>query len=120
MTHLEAGDRVAAEWLRSALPPDIEQSFDSKQRTALIAALRTMPWRTHAVDMRFDFPVFGRRFYFAVIGGYDQRGAARRKAELQSRPLRTKGNMLFVLGLAVLIYLVAVFGILLYSRVVEF
>lgn len=57
------------------------------------------------VDIRVSLPMLRWRFYFAITGGRERRGAERLAAERGRYPLRTPGNVLFVIGGAMVIYL---------------
>ncbi|MFN3076100.1 MAG: hypothetical protein ABT940_04315 [Alphaproteobacteria bacterium] len=120
MAQNEAGDRVAAEWLDTRLPPDVVKGLSDEQRHALIEALRVMPWKKHPVDLRMTIPFFGRRYYLAVIGGIDKRSSGRLKTERAGHPVHSMGNMMFVLGIAVVFYLIVILAIFFHSRLVEF
>ena len=49
-----------------------------------------------------------------------RRGAERRRLDRKAHPLLTFGNLLFVLGAVALLYVLAVFGALIYSSVLVF
>lgn len=57
------------------------------------------------VNIRLSLPVLRWRFYFAIQGGPERRGAARLAAERGRHPLRTPGNVLFVIAGAMAVYL---------------
>lgn len=57
------------------------------------------------VNIRLSVPLLRWRFYFAILGGQERRGAGRLVAERGRHPLRTPGNVLFVIGGAMVIYL---------------
>jgi len=58
-----------------------------------------------AVNIRMSVPVLRWRFYFAITGGQERRGGGRLAAERGRYPLRTPGNVLFVVVGAMVIYL---------------
>ncbi len=102
------------------LPADIFESFTPEQRAALWQAGKPMTWRRHPVNLRLTIPVpFSRQRYFlTIVGGMDKRGLDRLSRERRMFPLRTAGNMLFLLGLGGSFYVAAVAGLLVLSRIV--
>jgi hypothetical protein len=52
--------------------------------------------RQHAINVRFSFPLFGRRYYLVVFGGTELRNPERRARDRQRYPLLTLGNVLFL------------------------
>lgn len=120
MTQLESGDRVATEWLNTRVPPEILQTLTDEQRSALISALRVMPWKTHPVDLRFTIPFFGRKYYFALVSGRDKRSPVRLRSDRKAREARSMGGMMFVLAIAAVFYLIVIAGMFFFGKVVEF
>ncbi len=59
------------------------------------------------VNIRLSVPILRWRFYFAITGGQERRGTERLAAERGHHPLRTPGNVLFVVGGAMLLYMAA-------------
>ncbi len=59
------------------------------------------------VNIRLSVPLLRWRFYFAITGGQERRGAQRRAAERGHHPLRTPGNVLFVVAGAMVLYMAA-------------
>lgn len=57
------------------------------------------------VNIRLSVPILRWRFYFAITGGQERRGAERLAAERGRHPLRTPGNVLFVVAGAMVVYL---------------
>jgi len=57
------------------------------------------------VNVRLSLPFLRWRFYFAIQGGPERRGAARLAAERGRHPLRTPGNVLLVITAAMVVYL---------------
>ncbi len=57
------------------------------------------------VNIRMSVPMLRWRFYFAITGGQERRGAERLAAERGRHPLRTPGNVLFVVAGAMVVYL---------------
>jgi len=62
----------------------------------------------------------GGRYFLTVVGGRERRSADRRARERRMFPLRTAGNILFLLGLGGAFYLAAALGIVLLSNLIEF
>ena len=59
------------------------------------------------VNIHLSVPVLRWRFYFAITGGQERRGVQRLAAERGHHPLRTPGNVLFVVAGAMILYLAA-------------
>lgn len=59
------------------------------------------------VNIRLSVPILRWRFYFAITGGQERRGTERLAAERRHHPLRTPGNVLFVVSGAMLLYMAA-------------
>lgn len=59
------------------------------------------------VDIRLSVPMLRWRFYFAITGGRERRGAERLAAERGRHRLHTPGNVLFVVAAAMVVYLAA-------------
>lgn len=58
------------------------------------------------VNIRMSVPMLRWRFYFAITGGKERRGGPRLAAERGRHPLHTRGNVLFVIAGAMMVYLV--------------
>ncbi len=108
------------ETLLEKLPPEIVESFTPEQRAALWQASKPMSWRRHPINLRMSMPIFGRRYFLTVVGGEERRNPDRLVRERHLYPLRTAGNLLFLLGVGGAFYLAAVAGILIFSNLVEF
>ena len=57
------------------------------------------------VNIRLSVPMLRWRFYFAITGGQERRDAERLATERERHPLRTPGNVLFVIAGAMAVYL---------------
>lgn len=59
------------------IDPEVAASFTAEQRRAikLMFAMRSAPH--HAIDMRKSVGIFGRRFYFVLLGGVEKRHVQR-------------------------------------------
>lgn len=103
------------------LPIDMRETLSEDQVGALAEALRKTGWRkNHPVNIRLSIPLLFTRIYVTVIAGSEKREPTRRAEEKSSHPLRTFGNFLFVSVLALMIYAIALAGILAYSSILEF
>ncbi len=74
----------------------------------------------HPVNIRFSLPFFGRRYFLSIIGGSEKRGLERRAVERQIHPIKTTTNVLFVVGFAIIFYVVGFFILAVQSSIVEF
>ncbi|MCR6629489.1 MAG: hypothetical protein NVV74_05190 [Magnetospirillum sp.] len=110
----------ALETLLDRIPPEVAETFTPTQRAALWNAVKPVSWRRHPVNIRLSFPIIGGRYFLTVVGGPEKRSSERRVRERTMFPLRTAGNILFLLGLGGAFYLAAVLGIVLFSNLIEF
>lgn len=110
----------ALEMLLDRIPPEVAETFTPAQRAALWSAVKPVTWRRHPVNIRLSFPIVGGRFFITVVGGPEKRAPERRQRERRMFPLRTLGNILFLLGVGGAFYLTAVLGIVLFSKLIEF
>lgn len=108
------------EMLLDRIPPEVADSFTPEQRAALWNAVKPVTWRRHPVNIRLSFPIVGGRFFLTVVGGPEKRADQRRQRERRMFPLRTMGNILFLLGVGGAFYVTAVLGIVLFSKLIEF
>ncbi|MBF0129587.1 MAG: hypothetical protein HQL33_06315 [Alphaproteobacteria bacterium] len=113
-------DSASIDVLLARVPRAVKDTLTIEQKQGIANAMREVAWRKHPVDMRLSIPFFSRRFYFTMIAGEEQRSSERRKIEQNLRPVRTMGNMMFILGIAAVFYLFAIFGIFFYSQVLEY
>jgi hypothetical protein len=114
-----SGD-ASLEMLFDRIPPEVVESFSPAQRAALWSAVKPVSWRRHPVNIRLSFPIVGGRFFVTVVGGPEKRSLERRARERHMFPLRSLGNILFLLGLGGTFYAVAVLGLVLFSNLIEF
>lgn len=110
----------ALEMLLDRIPPEVAETFTPAQRAALWSAVKPVSWRRHPVNIRLSFPIIGGRFFVTVVGGPEKRAGERRSRERRMFPLRTMGNILFLLGVGGAFYLTAVLGLVLFSNLIEF
>ena len=108
------------EMLLDRLPPDVVTSFSDQQRAALWNAVKPASWRRHPINIRISFPLFDGRYFITVVGGMEKRAGERLSRERRMFPLRTAGNVLFLLGVGTAFYAAAAFGIFVFSNLIEF
>ncbi|MBX9633989.1 MAG: hypothetical protein K2X44_03325 [Magnetospirillum sp.] len=110
----------ALEMLLDRIPPEVAASFTVAQRAALWTAVKPTSWRRHPINIRLSFPFLTNRYFVTVVGGVEKRAGERLHRERRMFPLRTAGNILFLLGIGGAFYLAAVLGIVLFSTLIEF
>lgn len=108
------------EMLLDRLPPDVVASFTDQQRAALWNAVKPASWRRHPINIRLSFPLVSGRYFITVVGGQEKRSGERLTRERRMFPLRNAGNVLFLLGVGGAFYAAAVFGIFVFSNLIEF
>lgn len=113
-------DDGGLEMLLDRVPPDVVRSFTEEQRAALYQAIKPASWRRHPINIRLTFPLMANRYFITVVGGSEKRSGERVKREMRMFPLRTAGNVLFLLGLGGAFYVAAVLGIFMFSNLIEF
>lgn len=106
--------------LMDRLPVEVINSFTPAQRAALWNAAKPTSWRRHPIHIRLSFPFVGGNIFLTVVGGLEKRSGERRARERRMFPLRTMGNILFLLGLGSAFYAAALAGIYLFSTLIEF
>lgn len=75
---------------------------------------------THPINIRLSLPLGSRRYYLTLVGGRERRNPARRAEDRQRYPLRTAANLVFFLGLAVTVYVAALFVLAVQTSLIEF
>lgn len=108
------------ELLLDRIPPEVVETFTPAQRAALWSAVKPVSWHRHPVNIRLSFPIIGGHFFVTVVGGPEKRAVERRDRERRMFPLRTMGNILFLLGVGGAFYFTAVLGLVLFSNLIEF
>lgn len=108
------------EALLANLPDGVIESFTAEQRAALWNAAKPISWRKHPINIRITFPFFGGRYFVTIVGGFERRSVDRIDRDRHMHPLRTAGNVLFMLGVGGAFYLAAVIGIFVFSNLIEF
>lgn len=71
------------------------------------------------VNLRLSIPLFGKRFYFALVGGKERRSHERIALERRRHPLRTRTNLAFIFIAAMVLYMLTLGTFLVYAAVVE-
>ncbi len=99
------------------LPPHVAASLTVHQRRALALASQQRDVAPHKVNIRISVPLLFGRYYLAVMAGSERRSSARRHAERVVNPLKTTGNLAFVILGAVVLYCLGVVGLLVASSV---
>lgn len=101
-------------------PADVSASLTPQQRAAVWSAVRPVSWRGHPIDIRLSLPFLGKRYYLTLVGGVERRSAERLRRERVIFPLRTLGNILFLLGVGGTMVVVAVLLVSLFSSLIQF
>lgn len=115
-----AAGTSAAGALFERLPRWVAETLTAEQKDAIAQAMREPPWKVHPVDIRLTVPFLKRGLYVTVVGGGEKRGRERRARDRGLRPMRTAANVLFMLGIATILYLAAFVAIALYAAIIEF
>lgn len=106
--------------LLDRLPPHILGGLTVEQRAAIAAASGDWKAAAHRVKLRLSLPLLPKRWYFTVLGGPERRTAARRSIERARNPVRTAGNMAFIVVTAMTFCGVAAAALLFSSSVFEY
>ena len=76
-------------------------------------------WKSHPVNVRFSLPFFGRRFYFTMVAGGEQRSRTRISEEREKHPVVTVSNVLFGCGISTMFALLALVALAMQSAIIE-
>ena len=106
------GHALQADSLFARLPAWVMDTLTAEQRDAIQQAVCDPSLRHPPINIRFNLPAFGRRYFLTIIGGVERRGTRRRTQERTKFPLRTAANFLFFVILGVLIYALSIASIL--------
>ena len=106
--------------LLANIPEAVVESFTADQRAALWNAAKPVSWRKHPINIRITFPFFGCHYFVTIVGGSERRAPDRIKRDSKMHPLKTAGNVLFMLGVGGAFYLAAVVGMFVFSNLIEF
>lgn len=107
----------AADQLFNRMPAEVAAGLTAEQRSAIAAAF--VGGARPPVNLRFSIPLFGWRFFFAIMAGHDRRGTERRLVERMRNPVSTAGNFLFIVAGSMAFYLIALAIFLVWSSVIE-
>ncbi len=113
-------DSNAQAALFDRLPPEILGSLTARQRSAIASAAGTTDWNGHPVNIRLSLPFLPRRWYVTIVGGPERRGRERRRSDRAGNPIRTAGNLVFILGSAIVFYGIAIGTFLVSSSVIDY
>lgn len=102
------------------IPEDVADTFTEAQRAALYGAVKPSTWKRHPINIRMSMPFIGGRYFITLVGGPEKRSRERVSREGRMFPLVTAGNLMFLLGVGGAFYLAAVFGMLIFSGLIEF
>ncbi len=72
---------------------------------------------TPPINIKMTVPILGRRFYFALVSGREQRSKERLALERQRNPFCTKSNITFVVIGAVVLYMLTLGTFLVFASV---
>jgi hypothetical protein len=111
----------------ATISPDPAQTpSDTSPLPSNLASFGQQQWvlrdpdnRRSSVDIRLSVPFLSRRFYFSVRAGRERRAPARLIAERKKHPLRTAGNLLFIVAGVMVFYLLFLCVFLLYASVIS-
>ena len=111
---------LTGDWLFSRLPGWVLDTLTTEQKEAIHSAADEGQWQAHPVNIRLTLPVIRRRYFLTIVAGEEKRSLERRAHERHRYPMRTAAKILFFLGAAAIIYVVAIFAIAIQSSIVEF
>ncbi len=106
------GHALQADSLFARLPAWVMDTLTVEQRDAIEQAVCDPSLRHPPINVRFNLPAFGRRYFLTIIGGTERRDTQRRTQERTKYPLRTVANVLFFIFLGALIYALSIVSIL--------
>ena len=108
------------EMLLDRIPAEVAGTFTDAQWAALYSAVKPATWKRHPINIRMSFPFVGGRYFITVVGGPEKRGAERLAREHRMFPLRTLGNIMFLLGVGGAFSFATLAMMVLFSGIVEF
>lgn len=71
------------------------------------------------VNIRVTIPFLGGRYYFTLLSGKERRSKERLALERQANPLRTRRNIMFMIGGALFFYLVTLGTFLVFASAID-
>jgi len=90
--------------LLSRLPTELRDTFSDEQLEGLKVAIGNREWKTHPVDIRTTFGLFGKRYYMVFVAGKSRRSSGR----LQKMIFR-KAEVLFISFIIMLLIIAGTF-----------
>lgn len=102
------------------LPPEILGSLTARQKSAIASAAGAADWKGHPVNIRLSLPFLPRRWYVTIVGGPERRARERRRSDRAVNPIRTAGNLVFILCSAIIFYGIAIGTFLVSSSVIDY
>jgi hypothetical protein len=113
-------DSNAQAALFDRLPPEILGSLTVQQKNAIASAAGSTDWKGHPVNIRLSLPFLPRRWYVTIVSGPERRARDRRRRDRTINPIRTAGNLVFILCSAILFYGIAIGTFLVSSSVIDY
>lgn len=107
------------DWFFARLPGWVVDTLSTAQKEAIHDAAIDPSWQHPLINIRLSVPFWGRRYFLTIVGGEGKRGAERRAVEKHKYPLRTAANIFFIIGIATLFYMAAIFALALQGLVLE-
>ncbi len=107
---------LQADWLFARLPDWVIDTLSNEQKEAIHQAATDPSWTAPPINIRFSVPVLGRRYFLTLVGGEEKRSADRRSRERNRYPMRTAANIFFFIGLAAVLYVIALIGFSIFGR----
>ena len=101
------------------LPSPITQTLTGEQKQAISKVLPGRTNRKPPVNIRLSMPMLRWRFYFTVMAGRERRSPTRLMIERSQHPVRTASNIMFILGGAMVLYMLTLGGFLFYASIVN-
>lgn len=91
------------ERLFAEISPEVTNTFTVEQLEAIKRGFASCAWRRHSLDIRVSVPIPGLRFYLVLLAGSERRSKVRLHSEKGLYPFWTPVNILFVIGLLIII-----------------
>jgi len=106
--------------LLSVLPDGIRESLTESQCEAMAKTLGQRAWSRHPINVRLSMPLFGNRYYLAIVGGQERRSPKRIADERNRHPISAASHVFFGMGLITLCGFAALVAMVLQSALTEF
>jgi hypothetical protein len=95
-------------------------STSDGEETALLSGDKNpTTWVSHPIDIRLSMPFVRRRFYFTIVAGQERRRPDRLRADRQTYPLVTAGNIMFTIGVSTVFAFLALAMLVAQSAIIE-